>query len=232
MILTLRELAQMLRVNERTILRMLKSGQLKGAKIGGQWRFNSSQIDGLFFPGEDAAGTDGEDVSLEMLSRSQIGIPISRLMSESRAVMSLSAGDVSAAIDELTSPRLLGSVVLDAKDLRAKCLAREKLLSTGVGNGVAIPHPRDPVTTLRAPAIVVFGRAERGIDFGAADGKPVHLFFLICSQSIELHLHLMGRMAHLLRHQGFVAQCNQAATPQDAIRLVMEAERTDFLAQG
>jgi len=231
MILTLRELAQMLRVNERTILRMLKSGQLKGAKIGGQWRFNSSQIDGLFFPGEDAGDTDGE-ATLEVLSSSQIGIPVSRLMSESRVLMSLAARDVSGVIDELTSPRLLGPTVLDAKDLRAKCLAREKLLSTGIGNGVAIPHPRDPITTLRAPALVVFGRAESGIDFGAADGKPVNLFFLVCSQSIELHLHLMGRMARILRHTGFVAECGKAAMPQDIIRLVMEAERSDFLAQN
>jgi PTS system nitrogen regulatory IIA component len=231
MILTLRELAQMLRVNERTILRMLKSGQLKGAKIGGQWRFSSSQIDGLFFPGGDVSKADA-DISQEVLSHSQIGIPVSRLMSESRAVMSVAAREAAGVIDELTSPRLLGPAVLDVKDLRTKCLAREKLLSTGVGNGVAIPHPRDPVTTLRAPAIVVFGRSARGVDFGAADGKPVHLFFLMCSQSIELHLHLMGRMARLLRHEGLVAQCSEAATPQDVIRLVMEAERSEFLTRG
>jgi mannitol/fructose-specific phosphotransferase system IIA component (Ntr-type) len=82
------------------------------------------------------------------------------------------------------------------------------------------------------PAIVVFGRSARGVDFGAADGKPVHLFFLMCSQSIELHLHLMGRMARLLRHEGLVAQCSEAATPQDVIRLVMEAERSEFLTRG
>ena len=50
MILTLKELADYLRVNERTILRMLKSGQIQGVKIGGQWRFNGSQIDQMFFP--------------------------------------------------------------------------------------------------------------------------------------------------------------------------------------
>lgn len=231
MILTLRELAQMLRVNERTILRMLKSGQLKGAKIGGQWRFNSSQIDGLFFPGDDAVEPDGE-ATLEVLSRSQIGIPVSRLMTESRVILSLEARDAEGAIDELTSPRILGPSVLDVKDLRAKCLAREKLLSTGIGNGVAIPHPRDPITTLRAPALVVFGRSDAGIEFGAADGKLVTLFFLMCSQSIELHLHLMGRMARILRHPDFLPQCAKVTMPQDIIRLVMEAERSDFLAQG
>ncbi len=231
MILTLRELAQMLRVNERTILRMLKSGQIKGAKIGGQWRFNSSQIDGLFFP-EGGVSTGDEEVSLEMLTRSPIGLPVSRLMSETRAVMSMTAQGVEGVIEELTNPRLVGPLVLDVTDLRTKCLAREKLLSTGVGSGVAIPHPRDPITTLRAPAMVVFGRSKQGIDFGAADGKPVDLFFLMCAQSIELHLHLMGRMSRLLRQGSFLSQCREAATPQDLIRLVMEAERNEFLSQA
>ena len=111
-------------------------------------------------------------------------------------------------------------------------MARENVLSTGIGNGIAIPHPRDPVATLRAPAVVVFGRSAQGVDFGAADGKPVHLFFLMCSQNIELHLHLMGCLARLLRHADFVAGCLAAATPQDVVRLVMDAERHDFLSQS
>jgi len=233
MILTLRELAQMLRVNERTILRMLKSGQLQGAKIGGQWRFNSSQIDGLFFPTEATPlEGDEEDISMAMLSRSHIGIPLSRVMSDTRMVMDVTARDVAGVIEELTNPRLLNPVLLDVKDLRTKCQAREELLSTGIGNGVAIPHPRDPVATLRAPAVVVFGRSAQGVDFGAADGKPVHLFFLMCSQNIELHLHLMGCLARLLRHPDFVTGCKVAATPQDVTRLVMDAERHDFLSQS
>lgn len=231
MILTLRELAQMLRVNERTILRMLKSGQLQGAKIGGQWRFNSGQIDGLFFPGEPPRDT-AEDIPLAELTRTQIGIPVSRVMSDTRMVLSLTGSDVESVIEELTNPRMLNPVLLDVSDLRAKCLAREELLSTGVGRGVALPHPRDPVTTLRAPAVIVFGRSTAGVQFKAADGKPVHLFFLMCSQSIELHLHLMGRMARLLRQDDFIAQCMACSTPQDVIRLVMEFERDEFLDQG
>jgi excisionase family DNA binding protein len=230
MILTLRELAQMLRVNERTILRMLKSGQLQGAKIGGQWRFNSSQIDGLFFPGETPRESS-EDIPLNELTRSHLGIPISRVMSDTRMVLSLTGHDAESVIEELTNPRMLNPVLLDVSDLRSKCVAREELLSTGVGRGVALPHPRDPVTTLRAPAVIVFGRSAEGIEFKAADGKPVHLFFLMCSQSIELHLHLMGRMARLLRQNDFIAQCMNCATPQDVMRLVMESERDEFLAQ-
>lgn len=231
MILTLRELAQMLRVNERTILRMLKNGQIQGAKIGGQWRFNSSQIDGLFFPGAQQQ-SEGEEVPLNTLTQSHIGIPVSRVMDEGRMVLDMSATDVDGVINELTDIRMLNSVLLDVKELRTKCKAREDLLSTGVGDGVAIPHPRDPVATLRAPAIINVGRSEAGVDYGAADGKPVHLFFLMCSQNIELHLHLMGRLARMLRREGFIQDCLNCGTPEEILRLVMTAERDEFLSKG
>jgi len=227
MILTLRELAQMLRVNERTVLRMLKTGQLQGTKIGGQWRFNSGQIDGLFFSASDEESED--NVPLSALTRGQIGIPVSRMLSQNRIAMDMKATDAAGAIEELTDPRMLNSVLMDVRDLRTKCLAREELLSTAVGDGVAIPHPRDPVATLRAPAIVVFGHSRTGIAFGAADGLPVHLFFLMCSQNIELHLHLMGRLARLLRHPGFIEQCQTCEAPEDLLRLVLTAERDAFL---
>ncbi|MBT7303404.1 MAG: PTS transporter subunit EIIA [Victivallales bacterium] len=226
MILTLRELADYLRVNDRTILRMLKTGQVKGAKIGGQWRFNSSQIDGMFFPGETEA--PGEP-SLGSMARSHIGMPVSRGIAEGRMVLDMQATTVPEVISELTQPALLGDLVMETESLRAKCLAREELLSTGIGAGVAIPHPRDPVVNLKAPAMIVVGRSKKGVDFGAVDGKPVHLFFLLCCQNIEFHLHIMGRLATLLRDGDFVATCQTCKTPSDVLREMLESERAHFL---
>lgn len=227
MILTLKELAEYLRVNERTILRMLKTEQVQGAKIGGQWRFNSRQIDSLFFPESDVP--EGGEHPLVAMAKSHIGIPLSRMMHEDRIHMELQAENSKDVINELIEPRTLNPYVYDVHDLREKCLAREALLSTGVGNGIAVPHPRDPVPTLRASGIVIVGRSKKGVDFGAVDGKPVHLFFLMCCQNIELHLHLMGRLAHVLKTEGFSERCLACEQPEEIIRLVMEVERTDFL---
>lgn len=227
MILTLRELADYLRVNERTILRMLKTGQVQGAKIGGQWRFNSRQIDGLFFPEGTASAAEGE--SLASMASSHLSIPVSRTLAAERMVMEMAATQVGEVIEELTPPDLLGTLVMEVESLRAKCLAREQLLSTGVGNGVAIPHPRDPVPTLKAPAMIVFGRSVRGVEFGAVDGKPVHLFFLLCCQNIEIHLHLMGQLATILRDPGFADRCLACEAPDEVLRLMLEFERLQFL---
>ena len=225
MILTLKELAEHLKLNERTVLRMAKNGQIEGSKVGGQWRFNGSQIDKVFFKKPEKE----DDVPLEVLTRSRIGIPVSRLIDENRIFLDMKAKNVDEVIDELTPAALFNTLVLDIKDLREKCKKREELLSTGVGNGIAVPHPRDPISSLRTLGCFVIGRSKKGVDYNAADGKPVNYFFLICSQSIELHLHLIGQVASLVNDPTFMKAVKAAKAPKDVITAIMAHERAEFL---
>lgn len=229
MILTLKELADYLRVNERTILRMLRSGQIQGVKIGGQWRFNGSQIDQLFFPPNPA--TDPDAVPLRDFTQSRLPIPFSRILKEDRILLNLQAADVESVLSELCEPIARKTLLLDVHDLKSRLLAREKLLSTGIGHGIAIPHPRDPIPTLREPAILIMGRSRKGVDFRAVDQQPVTLFFMLCCQKIELHLHLMGALARMLQESGFPEACRQAKTAEDILRLVMEVETRHILSE-
>ncbi len=226
MILTLKELAEYLRVNERTILRMLKNGQIQGVKIGGQWRFNGTEIDRMFF--SEPEKEHGESVGLDDLLHHHLSIPVSRLLRPERMLLNMNAETVEQVASELIVPFVREGLVLDAQDLRQRILAREKLLSTGIGNGVAVPHPRDPIPTLREPAVVVVGRSEAGIDYGAVDGKPVHMFFLCVCQNIELHLYVMGQIARLLRDGNFMTHCVGCDNPEDFLRVVLDSERRHF----
>jgi len=227
MILTLKELASYLRVNECTILRMQQTGQISGVKIGGQWRYNGRQIDALFFPEKAVNGPDA--VSLADLTRSPIAVPLSRVLRADRFIMDMRARSASGALDELCALISAKNLCLDTKDLRQRIDAREELLSTGVGHGIAIPHPRDPVPTLPEPVIIIVGISQKGIAFNSADGKPAHLFFLLCDQNIEMHLHMMGRLAKLLSNSETVDLLRGAKTPEEFLRVVMETERRDFL---
>ena len=225
MILTLKELADYLKLNDRTIIRMLKNGQIKGTKLGGQWRFNGSEIDQLFFPNKESS----DDVPLSELTHSQFGIQLSRLINPERIILDMKATTPEEAISELVNPQVFNKLVLNVNELRAKCLEREKMLSTGVGNGIAVPHPRDPVPTLRASGCIVFGRSTKGIEYNSIDGKPVNLFFLICSQTADLHLYLMGKIATMLKDAKFVELCKICKEPEELIRAMMEFERAMFL---
>jgi len=113
MILTLKELAEHLKVNERTILRMRENGQIEGVKIGGQWRFNGSQIDRMLFP---SASPSDEHIAIP---QSPVGIPLSRTMDESRVIMNLHGTDIEEIIEELTNPKIFSNLV--------QCFAQNKL---------------------------------------------------------------------------------------------------------
>ena len=121
MILTLKELAEYLKLNERTIQRMLKTGQIKGEKIGGQWRFSGSQIDRLFFPEKPIKSE--EAVEFSALTQSMLKIPVSRLISPERIILDMKATNMDEAIAELTPPRIFNRLVLDIE------AASESLLS-------------------------------------------------------------------------------------------------------
>lgn len=244
MILTLKELAEYLKLNERSIQRMIKTGQIEGKKIGGQWRFSGSQIDRLFFPDKPVKGEDA--VELSELAQSTLKIPISRLVTEDRIILDMKATNMDEAIKELTPSSIFNRLVLDIESLREKCLDREKLLNTGVGNGIAIPHTRDTITTLSTSGCIVIGRSKAGVNytknFEEADGKtiestpadkkPIHLFFLIIAQNIQLHLHMMGKIAMLASNKSFIKTCNTAQDPKEIIRAIMETERNEFLAKN
>jgi PTS system nitrogen regulatory IIA component len=98
------------------------------------------------------------------------------------------------------------SKVVDKKNLPLILKAvidRERLCSTAIMNGVAIPHPRSAMEQYIEKPALVLAISKRGIDFESDDGKKTHLFFLICAHSTDVHLKVMARLSRLLRSPKF-----------------------------
>ena len=101
---------------------------------------------------------------------------------------------------------------VDREMLLEKLLQREELCSTGIGEGVAIPHPRHPVLGLKNMVAVFF--LEKEIDFNSVDGKPVFVLFIILASSTKTHLRLLSRLSYCLRNKEFLRflrECNEAS---------------------
>jgi mannitol/fructose-specific phosphotransferase system IIA component (Ntr-type) len=96
-------------------------------------------------------------------------------------------------------------------------IEREDLHSTGIGDGVALPHARNALVGLVDHPILVFGRSDQGIPFAALDGSPARLFFLIVAPTVTQHLSLLARLSRLLRDPK-VRKELLAATSADEIR--------------
>ncbi|MCD6186349.1 MAG: PTS sugar transporter subunit IIA [Deltaproteobacteria bacterium] len=103
------------------------------------------------------------------------------------------------AIDKI--PDLL---IKNKKELLATLIERESLASTGIGNGVAIPHPRTPLSEMHKNSAIITCFFEKPVDFGSIDNKPVFIMFILLSISVKTHLHLLSRLSFCVRNKLFI----------------------------
>jgi PTS system nitrogen regulatory IIA component len=112
---------------------------------------------------------------------------------------------------------------LNVEDLYAALIEREKLGSTGIEDGVAIPHAK--VAGLD-DIVVACGRCPRGIDFDAHDGKPTHLFFVLLApmNATGMHLKVLARLSRLLKDVRVRNRLMDAGAPEDLYRVITEED--------
>lgn len=140
-------------------------------------------------------------------------------------IANLSGRAGQAVLSELCRP-LAASQKVDGQRLLETLLDREKLGSTGIGEGVAIPHGK--VSTL--PGLMAsFGRSAEGVDFRAIDGKPTHLFFALFApeNSAGAHLKALARISRIFKNPAFRDAILRAADGAEIYRLI-EAEDAKY----
>lgn len=218
--LTARDAARLLGVSEATLQKWVRSGEIASTRVSDQQRFN--RYDLLEF-----AAARNLDISPELLA--ELDAETERLPSLADAVRvggvhpgirgADKAAVLRAVVDKLPLPR-----PGDRDLLHRFLLAREALGSTGFGNGIAIPHPRNPIVLrVKAPAAAIC-YLDEPVEFEALDGKPVHTLVTLVCPSTRVHLHLLALVAAALRDPGVVARL-EARAGADA--LVPEIERVE-----
>ena len=129
-------------------------------------------------------------------------------------------------LEELIDALLREKPELDRERLMAVLLERERLGSTGIGDGIAIPHGK--LKDLKQ-LLLTFGKSSGGVDFESMDGKPVHLFFLLVAPEncTGIHLRALARIARLLKNAPVRKRLASVST-QDEIYAVIQQEDDDF----
>ena len=125
---------------------------------------------------------------------------LSKLIEEDLMNFELGSGGKEEVITEMVDLAARSKLVRDKDLLLEEVIKREKLVTTGVGWGVAFPHAK---TRAMKGIVIAFGRSTKGVPFEAMDGKPVHLFFLIAApeDTIGAHLNVMARLSFLMKGQ-------------------------------
>jgi len=116
----------------------------------------------------------------------------------------VAGNDVESVLEAATMQ--LPGLSEDAKQLLyQRLLEREQLMSTGIGKGVAIPHPRTPLEDLGDNSILATFFLKSRVDFGSIDDKPVFVLFILLSPTTREHLNLLSRLAFCVRDDAFVS---------------------------
>jgi PTS system nitrogen regulatory IIA component len=131
----------------------------------------------------------------------------------------LNARKKSEAIEELCKILQSQKKIKVAKPLVDALLQREKLGSTGIGQGIAIPHAKSD--TLDS-VVAALGISKKGLDFEALDGEPVHIVFLLVAppDSAGLHLKILARISRLLKDKFFRQSLREAKTVEDVKKII------------
>ena len=152
-------------------------------------------------------------------------VVLSELLSPRSINLDLQSADRDSVLSELVNqiPQLAKQSAARQTLLRA-LQEREQLHSTGIGDGIALPHARNALVGLVDGALMVFGRHARGIPFDAIDGVPARLFFLLLAPTVTQHLAILARLSRILRDPTLRQSLLSAASAEQVIALIREAE--------
>jgi PTS system nitrogen regulatory IIA component len=104
-------------------------------------------------------------------------------------------------------------------------LEREALMSTGIGKGIALPHPRNPVIGGREQQFVTIAFPARPVNWNALDGNMVHTVMLIAAASAKEHLHILSKLNFLCQQENFYQMLRNGASRDEITGFIREAER-------
>jgi PTS system nitrogen regulatory IIA component len=148
---------------------------------------------------------------------------ISELLDPAAIVAELHGTGKKDVLGELTDALLKAESRLSRDEVLKVLMERERLGSTGIGDGVAIPHGKlKDLDHL----LISFGLSRHGVDFDSMDGKPAHLFFLLVApeESVGVHLKTLARISKLLKSNAVRERLQSAVDSEEIHRIIAEEE--------
>jgi PTS system nitrogen regulatory IIA component len=196
--LSITDACRLLNVPERTLYRWIRNGSLPACKIGDDYRFNKVEL-------IEWAAREHVSISPEIFQGPGNAEELPSVASALRegGVHADIPGDDKESVLRAVVSRLHLSETVDRDLLLSVLMARESLGSTAVGDGIAIPHVRNPlVLDIPRPQIALC-YLDRPIDFAAVDRKPVSVLVTLLSPTVRAHLQMLSRLAFLLKDPEF-----------------------------
>lgn len=222
-LMTVKQLAAYLSVNERTVLKLVSEGSIPGVKVGSQWRFRKAMIDAWL--DDQMLGVTPRYVDRDGPRASRRLLALASCFQPAHVIPELVGRTRGGVITELAGLAHALGLVRDEVWFVGALTERENVMPTAMGNGLAFLH-----TLRKSPALVVrpfmlLGRSREGVDFDSLDGRPTHLLFVLGLKYDEYHLPWLAKLVHMLSQPGAFHSLLEAEGAQAIFAALSEAER-------
>ena len=213
--MTLSEVAIYLKVAQKTVHRMIGRNEIPAAKIGKQWRFYRPVID---------------DWIVSKMSQSEViadrdEISIAQFLRSDHILVDMQGQSKQAILENLIAPFVWDGLVGKRRYL-GLLLDRERMLSTAVGKGIAIPHVRHPKYNPDGGPYLLIGTSKTGVDYGSPDGMPVRIFALFAAQNESDHLRGIAALSNLFNRPTVAERIVSATNVKSILSIIKNEEET------
>jgi PTS system nitrogen regulatory IIA component len=151
-------------------------------------------------------------------------VKITDFLNVQTVIPALASREKNAVLQEMADWLAAAHPFLDKKKVLEVLLERERISTTAIGEGVAIPHGKLPGVER---VLGVFGRSPEGIDFASLDGRPTHLFFVLIApeNAAADHLKALARISRLLKDEAFRRRLMEEKTSQEIFQAIAEEDQ-------
>ena len=195
--LKIKDVAELLSVSDTTVRRWLAEGKIPAYRLNRQYRFSRAEIEDWLLKQRMSEQPSENNTSVSKAGNLQFSlyraIYRGEVYSDGEATTKESV--IAEAMEKISTPFELDPLVLTEL-----FLDREKMMATGLGHGIAVPHTRDFLLPTHYDVISIV-YPKQPIEYGALDGQPVDTLFFLFACEDKRHLHLLSKIAHLCANE-------------------------------
>lgn len=228
--MSLEDFARHVGMDAREVRKLADRGKLPGHKVGGEWRFNRAQVT-EWLQQEMHTLDETRLIALERSLKDAAASPeatqmiVTSLIGLEGIDIQLPARTKASVIRELVNLAERTGLLYDKEGLREALEAREEMCSTALPNGVALPHPRQPMPYVSAEPLVCVARVPGGIGFGSNQHELTRLFMLVCCHDDRHHLRVLARLMRILA-EDTIPTLLEVESAEEMLALLIDKERS------
>lgn len=227
--LTIQQVADYLRIEQIQVSRLVRQGDIPFSGTTDKPAFSREEIEAWAsrrILGMTEKKLENYHTESEIPRKNAVDdFSVCDIISEDLVVLDLASKTKASVLQDVTDIADQAGLLYNPHDLLESLKAREELCSTGLENGVAILHPRFHDPYLAADSFMIFARAVRPVFFGAPDGKPTDLFFVLVCQDDRRHLRSLTHLCLMFTKTAVLDELRAAETPAEILASLRAAER-------